>query len=124
LSRVQHKKPPKPPYKPTAETPFELIAIKGNIRVCAGCKNVLKDGPTDQYQGYDNFDETYCIRHKEKDFFYLERENKWLQKFENKHYHLNKSCMVGQNPNFDADNIRLLVELTTDFANFLKQRLK
>jgi hypothetical protein len=54
LSRMSREKPQKPVVKPTENTPIELIKIIGNIRVCAGCKGNLKDGPaTHQYSALD-----------------------------------------------------------------------
>ena len=37
--------PKRPKYVETTTTPFELIAIKGNTRKCAGCGGKLEDGP-------------------------------------------------------------------------------
>ena len=84
LTRVGKEKPQKPQYKPTENTPFELIPIKGNIRVCPGCREELKDGLYEMHV----LDSVYCVRHKENDYFFLEAKNQWPKKFENKHYHM------------------------------------
>lgn len=108
LTRVGKEKPQKPQYKPTENTPFELIPIKGNIRVCAGCREELKDGLDEMHV----LDSVYCIRHKENDYFFLETKNQWLKKFENKHYHISKDCLIERNPHFDPDNLTLCLEHT------------
>ena len=64
--RIQIPKWPK--YVESTTTPFELIAIKGNTRKCAGCGGKLKDGPDPLL--VHNLDKSICIRHKEKDYFF------------------------------------------------------
>lgn len=122
LTRVGKEKPQKPQYKPTENTPFELIPIKGNIRVCAGCREELKDGLDEMHV----LDSVYCIRHKENDYFFLETKNQWLKKFENKHYHISKDCLIERNPHFDSDNLTLCLDhtITDTLKSFLVQRLK
>ena len=42
---AKNDKPPKPMFKETTSTPFELVKIAGNIKKCAGCSGLLKSGP-------------------------------------------------------------------------------
>ena len=128
FTRVTSPRPPKPAVHPTENTPVELIQISGNIRICAGCKGDLKNGPlpvaSDSASGKD-FDARYCLRHKEEDYIFISKTNQWLKKFENKHYHVNRRCIIEPNPHFQAKNVHLSVPhtLTTEITNFLVSRL-
>ncbi|RMX52569.1 hypothetical protein pdam_00024933 [Pocillopora damicornis] len=49
-----------------------------------------------------NFDSQYCLRHKEEDYVYISKTNQWIKKIENKHYYVNRKCIIGRNPNLPA----------------------
>ena len=122
------KMPPKPRVHPTTNTPFELIDITGNIRVCAGCgfpksRNVV-DGPEDQE--VSPFDQGLCVRHKENDYAPVPSRGIYLATFSNKHYHVNATCILGRNPHFVSDNLHITIgreRLTHALRDFLKNRL-
>ena len=112
------KTPPKPRVHPTTNTPFELIDITGNIRVCASC------GPEDQE--VSPFDQGLCVRHKENDYAPVPSRGIYLATFSNKHYHVNATCILGRNPHFVSDNLHITIgreRLTHALRDFLKGRL-
>ena len=79
-TKTKPTKPPKPTYKQTTTTPFQLIHVRGNIAKCAAnCGRALKDGPDELVK--EKCDEDICIRHKEHDHFFLPAQNYWKDYF-------------------------------------------
>ena len=72
-----------------------------------------------------NLDSQYCIRHKEEDYVFIEKTNQWIMKFENKHYHVNRNCIVGRNPNFQGNSLHISLPhaINLELKNFLVSRL-
>jgi len=116
----------RPKYFPTTTTPFELIDIRGNIRICAGCKGRLIDGPASVLVPHD-LDSKICIRHQEKDHVYIDQRKDWVQKFDNKHYHVSLPCLKSRNPHFNKDDLHThlldMQQLNYTVKQFLVQRL-
>lgn len=123
LTRVCDQRPPKPSIINSDDQPFQLLEIRGNIRKCFGCGSQLVDGPP-KYST-DNFDATYCLRHKQHDHFYSEKYGKWLPKFENKHFHMARECVLRKNARFDASAVEISLDhtITPSLKNFLALRL-
>ena len=90
--------PKRPKYVEITVTPFELIAIKGNTRICSGCSGKLKDGP-DPLLVHD-LEKSICIRHKEKHYFFNKEHNFWKPTYANHHYHIFPDCSTNRNPLF------------------------
>ncbi|XP_066933566.1 uncharacterized protein [Clytia hemisphaerica] len=114
----------KPKYVPTTSTPFQLLDIQGNIRVCAGCKGDLVDGPSPAVP--NGFDYAICIRHEEHDHFYHKQRQQWIKKFEKKHYHISLNCLRLRNPHFNHGNLEICLKkqnLNHTMKNFLIERL-
>ena len=122
FTRVSEDKPPKPTATPSNK-PFEFIEIHGNIRKCFGCGLLLKDGPPGNSTHV--LDSKYCIRHQEEDFFFVVKYNKWLPKTENKHFHIEKECILKKNDHFDSSAVHVVVNhtLTSTVTTFLAARL-
>ena len=71
---LKKKSTKKPRYQETVDTPFELIKISGNIKVCAGrCRVPIRVTPGTLDQSDE--DKVYCIRHKERDYFWNEKDS-------------------------------------------------
>ena len=122
--RANTGKTPKPKVHPTTSTPFEIIDIKGNISKCAGCHGNLKDGPVDS--AFHELDKKICIRHKEIDDVWIDQRSQWVQKFDNKHFHVNRNCIILRNPHFQPNNIDVVLEvqpMNHNFKAFVKERL-
>ena len=127
----KRKMPPKPKVHPTTNTPFELIDITGNIRVCAGCSTQnrptrnLVDGPGEhEFSGYDR---TICIRHKEHDFVPAPSRETHIRTFDNKHYHVNAGCVLARNPHFNPDDLNIAIvreRMNVPLKEFLYERLR
>ena len=116
----------RPPFVPTRHTPFDLVNIRGNIRICHGCRNFLKDGP-DAYALVEN-DEALCIRHKEHDHQWVQgaRGGFYKKTFDNKYYHIYRACLMGRNPHFDHTKLGFdfTGPVSNDLVDFLEERLK
>jgi len=114
----------KPKLEPTRITPFCLVDIRGNIAKCAGCHGNLRDGPPD---GYDFLDGKICVRHKERDHVWVKQRNEWIPKFDNKHYHVSKGCILSRNSHFHGDNILMnfleIQQVTFTVKYLLNERL-
>ena len=113
-------KPKRPIYKETTSTPFELIKTSGKISKCAGCEQKLKKGPTETQ--YKEYDESLCIRHKEKDHVFLPNHNYWKDTFGNKHYHVFNDCISTRNSSFVFNRVKVLVPIDDDRKDFLSSR--
>ena len=128
FTRTTSTRPQKPVVRPTENTPVELKQISGNVRKCAGCRGDLKSGPssssTDDTSG-QNLDGQYCLRHREEDYVFINKTNQWLRKSENKHYHVNRDCIIERNPHFQAKNVQLSLPhtLNAELTAFLVSRL-
>lgn len=99
-------------------TPIELIKISGNIQKCAGCRRDIKERlscHTVDNLSFENYNAQYCLQHKEEDYVFFEKANKWLRKCDNKHYHVSRDCIIERNPHFEAISLQLSVPHTTDF---------
>ena len=113
----------KPTYSETTSTSFEFLKIRGNIRVCAGCCQPLKDGPD---QNATKNDTLYCVRHKERDHVMIENGQYWKATFGNKHYHVSKDCILQRNPSFKLSELLIEQEFLAqkDIKKFLKKRCR
>ena len=107
--------PAKPQVRPTEDTPFELIEVSVRIRTCAGCRGDLTS---------DN-DNKWCLRHKENDFVLIQSQNYWKKTFDNKHYHVEKQCVVSRNPNFRYKDVRMKLKhtVTGGHITYLREKL-
>ena len=122
LTRVGEQRPPKPAAI-DSDQPLQLIQIHGNVRKCFGYGLHLIDGPP-KYS-VDRFDATYCLHHKEHDHFFAEKYGKWMPKFENKHFHIARECVLRKNARFDASAVKILLDhtLTPSLKKYLAVRL-
>ncbi len=121
FKRVSAERPPKPATTNSgADKPFQLIEIQGNIRKCFGCGLLLKDGPS--RRSVDPLDSNY-LRHQEQD--HSEKHWKWIPKWENKHFHIAKECVLNKNQQFQASTVKVCLShtLTSNFKTFLSARL-
>ena len=120
---LRRNNPTKPSVDPTTSTPFELIEIKGKVHKCAGCGGQLKEGP-DPYLVAE-LDQGLCLRHKEHDYVWIKTQNYWKKTFDNKHFHVYRNCLVGRNPSFNFESVRMSIPFTLNAAQlqFLQQRL-
>lgn len=120
---VRRAKPTKLLVNPTTSTPFEVLEIKGKIRKCAGCGGELKDGP-DPFLKAD-LDQRMCLRHKEHDYVWIKMQNYWEKTFDNKHFHLYRNCLVGRNPSFNFESVRMSIPYTLNAVDLhlLRERL-
>ena len=107
---IRRTKPTKPSVDPTTSTPFEIIEIKGKVHKCAGCGGQLKDGPDAHLK--TDLDKNLCLRHKEHDYVWIKSQNCWKTTFENKHFHVYRSCLVGRNPGFNFQSIQMSIPYT------------
>ena len=103
----------RPKYIPTLTTPFEFIGIWGNVRVCAGCRQPLKDRPTTmkEHEVLEG-DSIYCVRHRENDHVLV--EGAYKATFDNKHYHVWMKCLKKRNPGFDLGALQVELEDTSE----------
>ena len=118
--KIQSAKPRRPKYMETTTTPFELIAIQGNISKCAGCRKKLMDSADGVLR--DINDKLVCIRHKEKDHVYIPAHNYWKPTFSNRHYHVFIDCVIGRNPSFNYKSIEVLVHVGEELKTLLQRR--
>ena len=118
--KMQIQIPKQPKYVETMTTPFELIAIKGNTRKCAGCGDKLKNGPEPLL--VHNRDKSICIRHKEKDYFFNKQHNFWKPTYSNHHYHIFPDCLTNRNPSFIQSNLVITLALDSELKNILYNR--
>ena len=95
--------PKRPKYVETKTIPFELIAIKGNTRKCAGCGGKLEDGP-DPLLVHD-LDKSICVRHKDKDHFFNMEHNFWKPTYGNHHFHIFPDSLTNRNLSFVQSNL-------------------
>ena len=120
--------PPKPKVHPTTNTPFELIDISGNIRVCAACSKDsarLEDGPPGKPLSL--LDSKICIRHKEVDYVPVVSKGRYQKTFDNKHYHVDGNCLISRNPQFNPEDVDIALvktKMTQAVKDFLKERLR
>ena len=57
--------------------------------------------------------------------FFAEKYGKWMPKFENKHFHIARECVLRKNARFDASAVKILLDhtLTPSLKKYLAVRL-
>ena len=87
-----------------------------------GCKGNIRDGPDNFSVG--EFDQKYCIQHKEDNFVWTENQRKYMKSFENKHYHVYTDYIRARNPHFDPSKVHIQSTLEDNEIKILTERLR